>query len=199
MLPSVTTDMQRKPGRPRSPRVDEALEAAVVDILATEGYAGLRIDDVAERANVSKTTIYRRSPTKAALVVDVLKRLKHARIPMPETGSTEQDLRALVHDLYASMHGTALGAAVAGLVAERHADPVLEAELTALWAARQAMVASVIRRGIEAGDIRDGLDEKAVLDLLAGPAYYRLLITGQPLDRKAAKRHADALVTAALR
>jgi AcrR family transcriptional regulator len=196
----VKTDTpNRKPGRPRSARIDQALETAVVDILAEEGYAGLRVDDVADRAGVSKTTIYRRSPTKAALVVDVLKRLKREQIPMPETGSTEADLRALVHDLYASLDGTSLGAAMAGLIAERHADPDLESALTVLWASRQSMVAAVIRRGLDAGELREGLDEATVLDLLAGPAYYRLLVTGQPLNRSAARRQADALIAAVLR
>jgi|TARA_R110002110_G_scaffold121348_6_gene297049 AcrR family transcriptional regulator len=196
----VRTDTpNRKPGRPRSARIDQALETAVVDILAEEGYAGLRVDDVADRAGVSKTTIYRRSPTKAALVVDVLKRLKREQIPMPETGSTEADLRALVHDLYASLDGTSLGAAMAGLIAERHADPDLESALTVLWASRQSMVAAVIRRGLDAGELREGLDEATVLDLLAGPAYYRLLVTGQPLNRSAARRQADALIAAVLR
>ncbi len=195
----MTGDTQRKPGRPRSAWVDEALETAVVEILSTEGYAGLRVDDVAERAGVSKTTIYRRSPTKSALVVDVLSRLKKTTIPMPETGSTEQDLRALVDHLYASLNGTALGAAMAGLIAERHADPDLEAAMKALWASRRKMVGAVIRRGIEAGELRDGLTESAVVELLAGPAYYRLLVTGQTVDRRAANRHADALVAAVMR
>ncbi len=172
---------------------------AVVDILAEEGYAGLRVDDVAERANVSKTTIYRRSPTKAALVVDVLKRLKEDSIPMPETGDIEQDLRALVHGLYRSLDGTALGAALAGLIAERQADPDLEAALAALWASRRELVGEVIRRGLAAGQIREGLDESSVLELLAGPAYYRLLVTGQSVDPAAAERHADALIGAVLR
>jgi len=171
---------------------------AVIDILAAEGYAGLRVDDVAERAGVSKTTIYRRSPTKAALVIDVLRRLKEERIPMPETGNTELDLRALVHDLYASLDGTSLGRAMAGLIGERQADPDLGSAMTALWASRQSMVASVIRRGVAAGKIRSGLDESAVLELLAGPAYYRLLITGQPLDQAAARHHADSLVLAVM-
>lgn len=193
------TDVQRRPGRPRSARVDDALLEAVVDILAQDGYAGLRIDDVAERAGVSKTTIYRRSPTKAALVVDVLKRLKEVNIPMPETGDTEQDLRSIVRGLYRSLHGTALGAALSGLLAERHADPDLEEALAALWAARRELVGEVIRRGLAAGQIREGLDESSVLELLAGPAYYRLLVTGQSVDPAAAERHADVLVAAVLR
>jgi hypothetical protein len=88
---------------------------------------------------------------------------------------------------------------MAGLIAERHADPDLESALTVLWASRQSMVAAVIRRGLDAGELREGLDEATVLDLLAGPAYYRLLVTGQPLNRSAARRQADALIAAVLR
>jgi AcrR family transcriptional regulator len=191
--------VRRKPGRPRSSRVDDALFTAVVDILDEDGYAGLRVDDVAERAGVSKTTIYRRSPTKAALVVEVLARLKRERVPMPATGNTEQDLRALVHDLYASLDGTSLGAALTGLIAERQADPDLASAMRTLWAARQALVTAVIRGGLEAGEIREGIDDSAVLELLAAPAYYRLLVTRQALDSAAADRHADVLVAAVMR
>jgi AcrR family transcriptional regulator len=197
-VPSVPVAVapNRKRGRPRSVEADAAIQAAVISLLEEVGYTGLRIDDAAERAGVSKTTIYRRWPTKAALVVDVLRALKAEQIPMPETGEFEQDLRALVYDLYASLNGTSLGRALAGLLAEKHADPELAAAIEQLWTVRQSMVAAVLRRGVATGQVRKDLDVPTLLEFLAAPAYYRLLITGQPLDRRSAKRHADALVAA---
>jgi AcrR family transcriptional regulator len=194
MVPPVTTEPRRKRGRPRSTTADEAIQAAVIALLDIQGYTGLRIDDVADTSRVSKTTIYRRWPTKAALVVDVLRQIKSQQIPMPSTGDIEQDLRAIVTDLYASLDGTTLGRALPGLLAEKSADPELAAAIEQLWTDRQKMVGEVVRRGVANGQLRPDLDVATVLDQLAGPAYYRLLITGQRLDRRSARRHADALV-----
>ena len=181
-------------GRPRSATADLQVHDAVVSILETVGYVGLRIDDVAELAGVSKTTIYRRWPTKSALVVDVLATLKAARVPMPTSGDFETDLRSLVYDLYASLASTSLGRALPGLIVEKSTDPELATAVEDLWSSRQAQVAKVIRRGIATGQARADLDVRVTLELLAASAYYRLLITGASLDRRSARRHADALV-----
>lgn len=164
--------------------------------LAKNGFTKMRVDDVAALAGVSKTTIYRRASTKVQLVLDVLMRMKSKSIPMPDTGSVEGDIRRLVYDLYDSLNGTPMAGALAGLLAEKSRNPDLDQGINDLWAARQKMVRSVIRRGIKTGAIKPGLTEAAVLDLLAGPAYYRLLVTGEPLTKAAAKRHADALIRA---
>lgn len=166
----------------------------MVEILAERGYHGLRIDDVAERSGVSKTTIYRRSPAKATLVVGVLEVIKSEQIPIPESGDVVEDLRAIVLGQFESLNGTAMARALPGLLAEKVADPELAVAIDRLWSSRQAKVADVIARGISEGVIREDLDVTEVLDLLAAPAYYRLLVTGHGLDRAAAELHADTLL-----
>ena len=193
----MTSPTPRKRGRPRSTEADSAIQAAVIDLLEEVGYTGMRIDDVAERSGVSKTTIYRRWATKATLVVDVLRAIKSERVPMPETGDFDRDLRAIVRDLYSSLDGTSLGRALPGLLAEKSADPELSAAIEQLWTDRQAMVATIVRRGITTGQLRPDLDVASLVDMLAAAAYYRLLITGAPLDRPSAERHADVLVACA--
>lgn len=170
----------------------------MIDLLARDGFTRMRIDEVAERSGVSKTTIYRRWPTKAALVVDVMRSTNAERIPMPDSGDIATDLRAIVHDLYASLNGTALGRALPGLLAEKSADPGLAAALEQLWSDRQAMLAAVVRRGVRRGQLRVDLDVRAIVDVLASTAYYRLLITGAPIDKRSARRHADLVVACTL-
>ena len=190
---TMTGEPRRRPGRPRSESVDAAIHAAVIELLDIDGYTGLRVDDVADRSGVSKTTIYRRWPTKAALVVAVLRRIKDEQIPMPRTGDVQLDLRAIVTDQWASLHDTTFGRALPGLVAEKSTDPELAEAIGRLSADRQALVAEVLRRGIATGQLRADLDVDMVVEFLAGPAYYRLLMTGQDLDPETAQRHADAL------
>ena len=163
-------------------------------LLERDGYNDLRIDDVAEIALVSKTTIYRRWPTKAALVVDVLRSVKSEQIPMPTTGNFEDDLRSIIYDLYDSLEGTPLARALPGLIAEKVTDPELAQAIEEFWSERKQLVAAVIRRGIRSEQVRADLDIPTTLDVLAATAYYRLFITGQPLDRRSAKRQVDALL-----
>src|ERR1700759_5121608 len=72
-------------GRPRSLSADQAIAAATVELLADSGFSGLKIERVANRAGVGKTTIYRRWPTKAELVVAALTLFDEDYGP-PDTG-----------------------------------------------------------------------------------------------------------------
>jgi AcrR family transcriptional regulator len=190
----VSKEPSPKRGRPRSVLVDDSVRGAVIALLERDGYNDLRVDDVAEMAGVSKTTIYRRWPTKAALVVDVLRSVKSQRVPMPTTGDFEEDLRSIIYDLYESLEATSLGRALPGLIAEKVSDPELARAIEELWSERKKLVGAVIRRGIRSKQVRPDLDVATTLDLLAATAYYRLFITGQSLDRRGAKRHVDSLL-----
>jgi AcrR family transcriptional regulator len=190
----VSPQSSPKRGRPRSVLVDDSVRLAVITLLERDGYNDLRVDDVAEMAGVSKTTIYRRWPTKAALIVDVLRSVKSQRVPMPTTGDFEDDLRSIIYDLYDSLEATPLARALPGLIAEKMSDPELARAIEELWSERKKLVGAVIRRGIRSKQVRADLDVATTLDLLAATAYYRLFITGQPLDRRSAKRHVDSLL-----
>src|SRR5207237_983939 len=61
-------------GRPRDPKVDEAILGATVAVLRERGWSGTTIEEVAARAGVGKTSIYRRYPAKVALVADAATR-----------------------------------------------------------------------------------------------------------------------------
>src|SRR6266487_2194893 len=75
----------------RSRRVVDEILRATAEELSTSGYAGLRIEDVAARSGVNKTTIYRRWPRKSDLVSAALLHLWADEAP-PDTGSLREDL-----------------------------------------------------------------------------------------------------------
>ncbi len=190
-----TDSGSRARGRPRSLAADAAIRATVVDLLGRHGYHQLRVDDVASQSGVSKTTIYRRYPTKASLVVGVLETIKAEQIPIPETGSIVDDVRSLIRSLYESLDGTAVARALPGLLAEKAGDPELASAIDGLWSSRQAKVSEVIERAVAEGSIHPDVSIGDVVQLIAAPAYYRLLVTGRPLDRESADRHADVLTS----
>lgn len=150
----------------RSAQVVRRVLAAAVVELARAGYAGFRMDAVAARAAVNKTTIYRRWPTRVALVaalVDQLKAPLRAR-PLPDTGHLERDLVA------AFARRAAVGQAVAGrawarLVAERH-RPEVDAIIGATVDARRGEWTAMVARAIARGDVPPGTDPQLLLDLV---------------------------------
>src|SRR5260370_12206230 len=108
-------------GRPRDSAVDRRVLSAAWDLLNARGYAGLNVDEVAERAGVAKTTLYRRWPTKDHLAVAVAARIL-GEVPIPDTGDLRRDLTDFIAAQAASLGrlrqaGQPAGAASAGLTA----------------------------------------------------------------------------------
>lgn len=66
------TETKRGRGRPRREGADDQILAVALEMLREHGYGALTLDAVAERAGVAKTTIYRRWPSKSALVAAAL-------------------------------------------------------------------------------------------------------------------------------
>src|SRR5256885_1020862 len=81
-----------KRGRPRSGRTEKAILKAASDLVASTGLADMTIEGVAERAGVGKASIYRRWPSKGALVFDAVLDSYLATQPTAQTGTLEGDL-----------------------------------------------------------------------------------------------------------
>ena len=169
-----------RPGRPRDASVDQRVLTAVRELLASQGYAGLRIDEVAAASGVAKTTIYRRWPGLAHLVVAAMADLLGERALTP-TGDPESDLRtACTVGLDSLRRG---GEVVAGLALEVHrqSDPELRTAYrgTLIDPVREAIIESV-RAGQQSGFFRP-TDPQLVADALIGAAIYRLTILHEQL------------------
>jgi AcrR family transcriptional regulator len=184
---SETGDKQRVMGRPRDARVDAAILEATLALIVEHGVETLRVDDVADRAGVGKAAIYRRYRSRDELLTAAIAVLV-GEIAIPETGSTKEDLLALMHDAV-QVYGKAPAAqAMPALVAAMNRDPALaHATREGFLAARRGALRRVLERGIDRGDLRGDLDLELALDVLGGPLFYRLLITGGPIDTQLAE------------
>lgn len=184
----------RAPGRPRDAAADEAILAATLALLGDHGYRGLTTDRIAAAAGVSKATIYRRWHSKdevVAAAVDTLAR----EVPTPDTGSVHQDLLVLARGLVAVFAAPGTAGLIGALAEQMLHDPALAAALrTGFLAARRDAARTCLERGRARGEVRADLDLELVVDLLAAPFYYRVLITGDPLDDAYADRLVDALL-----
>jgi AcrR family transcriptional regulator len=182
-------------GRPRDARADRAILDATRELIAERGIHDLRTDDVAARAGVGKGAIYRRYPSKDDLVTAAVAGLVNEEIVVPDTGSTGGDLQALMHEAVELYSGSLPGQLMPSLVSAMAQRPELAlAVRDGFLANRRAALAKVLRRGIERGDLRPDLDLDLALDVLGGPLFYRLLITGGPIDEQLAEGVAELIL-----
>src|ERR1700730_5181256 len=99
--PAMNQNAATRRGRPRDSAVDRRGLSAAWDLLSAGGYEGLNVDEVAERAAVAKTTLYRRWPTKDHLVTAVAAQML-GEVPIPDTGDLRRDLTEFAAALAAS-------------------------------------------------------------------------------------------------
>jgi AcrR family transcriptional regulator len=193
-------------GRPRDGAVDRRVLSVAWDLLNAGGYAGLNVDEVAERAAVAKTTLYRRWPTKDHLAVAVAAQML-GEVPIPDTGDLRRDLTEFASALAASLNevraaGQAGGGSSAGLAAElvaaaaRHPD--IDEVVRAGFAQRHELARARLQRAVEREGLRPDADQAVLIDQIAGPIYYRILITGAPADRGYAERLVAAVLDGAI-
>ena len=183
-------------GRRRSERSHKAIITATQELLVERGYPKLTIEAVAARAGVGKQTIYRWWPSRASLVLEAyLAGSDAVSLPPPDGGSTREDVRALIGWLAAVLAEPTGGRVIAGLVGDLQHDPELAKgfQQDVVPARRQAMLAA-LERGRERGEIRADADLELAVDALHGAVFYRLLLSGEPLDAEFAERVTDQVL-----
>jgi AcrR family transcriptional regulator len=187
----------RGPGRPRDARYDQAILEATLEILQEQGYRGVTIEGVAARAGVGRPTIYRRWPSKPAIVVAALVQSAHLALPVPDTGSLRGDLIAVQRHQVELMSAPESRRVTAGLIADLADDPELaDTYVSQYLAPRRATVWQVLQRGIDRGELDANVDLAFVYDLLVGPLFMRAVVWGQPLAPEAAENTADVILRA---
>jgi AcrR family transcriptional regulator len=180
--PSPTTEPRR--GRPRSEKAREAILAAAADLLLAHGLGAVSMNAVAERAGVSKATIYRWWATKEALALDALyHEWAPARPATAETGSLRADLLSLLRPWVRLLGKRPYGRVIGALVTEARTDPAFaEQYLERFVEPRRAQARPILALAILRGELPATTDVELALDLLYGPVYHRLLHGHAPLD-----------------
>ncbi|TJZ99013.1 TetR/AcrR family transcriptional regulator [Actinacidiphila oryziradicis] len=193
---SLTNPVRRRSGRPRSERARQAVMLAASELLPELGLRAMTTDRISERSGVSKATIYKWWPSKYAVAVDAFLAGMFAasREPDPDTGSAREDFRQALRGIM-RFYSSASGRIFAQLVAEAQFDPEVFAELRdRLVASRRELVRAIWDRGVARGELLAEVDPDVGLDMMFGPAMYRLVAGHGPLTDEAA----DAVVDAAM-
>ena len=185
----------------RGVHAERAILDATGELLAERGVHELTVERVAARAGVAKTTIYRRWRGKRELALAVLLDTIETADAVPDDlGDTRAELISFVGATVRVLGSTLMGRVMQGLVSDLATDPKLaRAFRTRIVGVRMAELAQVIERGIERGDLRPDADLELAHELLFGPVYYRLLLSGSALDDGLAERVVDAVLPAIAR
>jgi AcrR family transcriptional regulator len=190
----MTREESNALGRPREARTDRAILDATLELIAEQGFHQFRMNDVAGRAAVGKGAIYRRYRSRDDLVTAAIAAFV-SEITVPDTGSTHADLLALMRDAVAAYTGSLAGRLMPSLVGAMGARPELAQTIRDVFLAdRRAALREVLERGISRGDLRTDLDFELALDVLGGPLFYRLLITGGAIDESLADGVAELIL-----
>ncbi|MCB1002627.1 MAG: TetR/AcrR family transcriptional regulator [Acidimicrobiales bacterium] len=189
----------RAPGRPLDEQASDDIVDAAVALVGEEGFGGVTVDGVARRAGVSKATIYRRWPTKEALLLDAARCLTGDADALPDTGSLRGDLRALYAGLVPALHDGVAGRLLPELVAEGTRRPEIRALLAAFSDDRRRRWRAVVERAAARGELVDGVDVEVTVDCLTGPLFTRVLVTGRPLDDELVEAVLDVVLAGVVR
>ncbi len=167
------------PGRPRSQKRRLAVLSATLDELADNGIRSMTIEAIAERAGVSKVTIYRWWPDKIALALDALHELPE--LAVPDSGSLEGDLRLLRVALIELIDTTRLGDVLPALIAERRRSEHHDA-ISGYIDQRSEPFRLIVLRALARGELPDHIDTDLIAHLFASPLSGSILLRDAPLD-----------------
>jgi AcrR family transcriptional regulator len=184
---------ERRVGRPRSKQSQQAILAAAREVLADSGYAAMSIEQVAARAGVGKTTIYRWWASKKELVIDAIKMLQE-EMPIIDTGSFRGDVMAIIQNGIHSWN--AHQKLFLRLIGEVYAHVELYEEFRSrLLEPRQQTFARMIRRAQERGELRQDIDPQTMFEIMGGSLWFRFLFSGPaPVSFAEVERIVDALL-----
>lgn len=182
----------RGPGRPRSQASEEAILEATLLILAREGYTGLTTDKIAAVARASKSTIYRRWPSKEHMVLAAFDRTPV--LNPRDTGRLVDDLLDIVMQLVRLIQDTPLGGALPALISERAHNSHLVAALDPVIARRREPTRTILLGATGRGDLPAGTDLELATDMIWGPVMLRTIILPGDVSEGAMRELLDAVV-----
>ncbi|MCB1383352.1 MAG: TetR/AcrR family transcriptional regulator [Notoacmeibacter sp.] len=168
----------------------EAARAA----MAEDGPRAFSLADVATRAGVHHTSIYRRWKTREALALDAWLDLSGRALPLPDTGSLEGDF-ALFLDALRALLVTPL-ARNALVLASGLDDEASRGVRSAFWSERFSAAGEMVETARRRGEIPQDTDAEQALEWLIAPLYLRLLVTGKPLEGFDVKAAAQRVTSA---
>lgn len=169
-------------GRPRSEDVHQAILKTALEQVFEIGFRALSVESIAAKAGVGKTTIYRRWPNKAAVVMDAFLTAVGPQTGFPTVPRAMDSIQLQMRAQARAFSGE-FGTLIKALLGEAQFDPELAEAFRERWIMpRRRNARATIEEAIRQGDLRKDIDPEAAIDLLYAPVYYRLQIGTGPIN-----------------
>lgn len=144
-----------------------------------------------------KTTVYRRWGSKPELISQVLAGAANARIPVPDTGSVDTDVRLLARSVQGILSSAEGASVTTGLIIGGLSSPEIAELMRRFWAGRLEAISVIVERAVRRGELPAGTDPVAFMHATSAPLYFRLLVTREPVTEHVADVGAAAAQAAA--
>jgi AcrR family transcriptional regulator len=178
----ITVSRQPDPNR-RSEQSRQAIVSAATDLCVEVGYAATTIEAIAARAGVGKQTIYRWWPSKAAVLLEHMKRVRETQIGFPDTGDIRADLLTQTAALQA-LFSSDTGIVWRGLLIAALSDDVAADGVRTLLGAAVVEAKDRLAKAQAAGELRVDADLEMVVEIIYGPLYHAWLLTARPVPER---------------
>lgn len=190
---------RRDAGRARGESIAHSVLLCTLQELAEVGLRELSVERVAQRAQVNKTSVYRRWPTKDALVVAALEGvLSSVSANVPDTGSLRGDLLALI-GMVAGFAGEPLGVAVLrAALSEQASSGVAALASRSLVSNTSSPLKHLVARARKRSEWRMGVDAEQLVFTMVGAIIHRALLEHRPMPKVWLEQLVDLLLTGVL-
>lgn len=190
----ISENSPRGRGRPRDEGARQRILKAALDLMDELAFAQVTAEAIAERARVSKATVYRWWPNKAAVVIDAFREAFAPELPLRDAGPLLEDLTQQVKNFARVLSGRG-GRMLRSFVVAARSDPEVAAAFRTIWSdPRRAEAKQMLRRKQASGQVRRDADPDLVLDALYGPLYYRFLVKNEAPTQKYAEALAELAI-----
>jgi AcrR family transcriptional regulator len=185
-MPKSTVPPPKRRGRQRSVEAESAILQAAVELLSKKSLNEVTTEAIAQKAGVSKATIYKWWPNKNLVALDAFSARLQADVAIHNTGSAKRDFTRQLQDTIV-FYKSPMGRMLRQFLAEGQSDPgFLELFRERFLKSRRDSLLILWRRGVERGEIRQEVEGELLLDLIFGPMVYRLMAGHGPLDENQA-------------
>jgi AcrR family transcriptional regulator len=181
----------QRPGG-RSARITAAVHAATMAALLEHGFTGMQMEDIAARAGVNKSTLYRRWGSRERLLADALASNSGSQIPVPDTGSLRGDLCALALRVRDAIVAPSTRALMTALAAGHDDD--LDAVGRGFWEQRLAAARPIVDRAVARGELPRDSDADELIVRVLGPIWFAVFGPGRAVDDAFVRRSVDVVV-----